>query len=257
MAEAGKQFTIDPISQFEIRPALEIVVGGVDVSFSNSALFMAIAVLLTLGLMHFGMQRRALVPGRLQSMAEVSYEFIANMVREHAGPEARPYFPFVFSLFMFVLLGNALGMIPGSFTFTSHIIVTFALALGVFIFVTALAIVKHGTHFFSFFMPHGAPVWLAPILVPIEIISYLSRPVSLSVRLFANMLAGHMILKVFAYFSIGLVTVMGGVFGWGLAAVPLALNVALIAFEFLVAFLQAYVFTLLTCLYIRDALELH
>jgi F-type H+-transporting ATPase subunit a len=257
VAEAGKEFSIDPISQFEIQRILGIEIGGVDVSFSNSALFMGVAVLLTLGLMHFGMQRRALVPGRLQSVAEVFYEFVANLVRDHAGPDARPYFPFVFSLFMFVLLGNMLGMIPGSFTFTSHIIVTFAMAFGIFVFVTVLAIVKHGTHFFSFFMPHGAPLWLAPILIPIEVISYLSRPVSLSVRLFANMLAGHMILKVFAYFSIGLVTVLGGAAGWGLAVVPLALNVALIAFEFLVAFLQAYVFTLLTCLYIRDALELH
>jgi len=247
---------VDPLHQFQINPIIPIRIGDLDLSFTNSALFMVLAVVITTGLLVFGMRGRDLVPGRLQSAAEMFYEFIANMVRENAGPEARRYFPFVFSLFMFVLVGNMLGMIPGSFTFTSHIIVTFALAMTVFVFVTLLGIVKHGMHFFSFFMPQGAPVILAPLLIPIEIISYLSRPVSLSVRLFANMLAGHTMLKVFASFT----ALLGGALGAGgfaIGILPLLVNIGLIGFEILVAFLQAYVFTLLTCLYIRDALELH
>lgn len=248
--------TLDPLHQFQITPIVSIIVNGVDVSFSNSALFMALAVGVIYTLLVYGMKRGALVPGRLQSLAEMFYEFIANMVRENAGQDARPYFPFVFSIFMFILLGNMLGMVPGSFTFTSHIIVTFALAAAVFVFVTVLALIKHGLHFFTFFMPHGVSLALAPILVPIEILSYLSRPVSLAIRLFANMMAGHTMMKVFAGFSV----LMGGAMGTaGYAAgiLPLSINVALVGFEILVAFLQAYVFTILTCLYIRDALELH
>ena len=250
-------FHIDPLSQFEIKSWLSIVVEGVDVSFTNSAGFMALAVILITSLLVVGMRERAMVPGRLQSAAEMFYEFVSNMVREHAGHDARPYFPFVFSIFMFILFGNMLGMIPTFFTYTSHIVVTFGLALTVFVFVTVLGFVKHGTHFFALFLPGGAPIWLAPILIPIEVISYLSRPVSLSIRLFANMMAGHTMLKVFAYFSVGLVTVLGGAPGWLLGILPVAINIALVGFEILVAFLQAYVFTILTCLYIRDALELH
>lgn len=257
MADPSQGFAIDPLHQFEILPILPITVGGMDVSFTNAAFYMAVAVALIGSLLIYGMRGRALVPGRMQSVAEMFYEFVANMVREHAGNDARPYFPFVFSIFMFILFGNMIGMVPGAFTFTSHIIVTFALALTVFVFVTVLGIVKHGMHFFAFFLPTGAPIVLAPLIVPIEIVSYLSRPLSLSIRLFANMMAGHTMLKVFAYFSIGLVTVMGGAGGWGLGILPIALNVALIGFEILVAFLQAYVFTILTCLYIRDAIELH
>lgn len=247
---------MDPLHQFQINPIVSIFVGGVNVSFSNSALFMVIAVALTYALLVVGMKGRALVPGRLQSLAEMFYEFIANLVRENAGPDARPYFPFVFSIFMFILLGNMLGMIPYAFTFTSHIIVTFALALTVFTFVTVLAFVKHGTHFFGFFLPHGAPLWLAPIIIPIEVISYFARPVSLSIRLFANMMAGHTMMKVFAGFTVLLGAGLGGV-GYAIGILPLIINVALIGFELLVAFLQAYVFSILTCLYIRDALELH
>jgi F-type H+-transporting ATPase subunit a len=202
------------------------------------------------------MKQRALVPGRLQSLAEMFYEFVAGMVRENAGHDAKPYFPFVFTLFMFILFGNMLGMIPYTFTFTSHIIVTFGMALTVFVFVTVLALMKHGLHFFSFFMPHGAPVALAPILIPIEVISYVMRPVSLSIRLFANMMAGHTMLKVFAGFTVLMIGGLGSV-GFLVGIVPIAINVALTGFEFLVAFLQAYVFSILTCLYIRDALELH
>lgn len=247
---------MDPLHQFQINPIIPIRIGDLDLSFTNSALFMVLAVLLATAMLVFGMRGRDLVPGRLQSAAEMFYEFIAGMVRENAGPEARRYFPFVFSIFIFVLFGNMLGMVPGSFTFTSHIIVTFALAMTVFVFVTLLGIVKHGLHFFSLFMPQGAPLVLAPLLIPIEVISYLSRPVSLSVRLFANMLAGHTMLKVFASFT----ALMGaglGAGGFALGILPLLVNIGLIGFEILVAFLQAYVFTLLTCLYIRDALELH
>jgi len=247
---------LDPLHQFQITPILQIIIGGFDISFSNSALFMVIAVGLIYFLLTQGMKGRALVPGRLQSLAEMFYEFVANMVRDNAGPDARPYFPFVFSIFMFVLFGNMLGMIPYTFTFTSHIIVTFSLALVVFVFVTVLALMKHGMHFFSFFMPHGAPIALAPILIPIEVISYLMRPVSLSIRLFANMMAGHTMLKVFAGFTVLMISGLGAL-GFVAGLIPVLINIALTGFEFLVAFLQAYVFTILTCLYIRDALELH
>ena len=239
---------MDPLHQFQINPIMQLVIAGYDVSFSNSALFMVVAVLLVYGLMTAGMKQRALVPGRLQSLAEMFYEFVAGMVRENAGHDAKPYFPFVFTLFMFILFANMLGMIPYTFTFTSHIIVTFAMALTVFVFVTVLALMKHGLHFFSFFMPHGAPIALAPILIPIEVISYVMRPVSLSIRLFANMMAGHTMLHVFAGFVIVL-----GVFG----IAPMAVIVALYVLELLVALLQAYVFAILTCLYLHDALHLH
>lgn len=247
---------MDPLHQFQINPIMQLVIAGYDVSFSNSALFMVVAALLVYGLLVHGMKARALVPGRLQSLAEMFYEFVAGMVRENAGADAKPYFPFVFTLFMFILFGNMLGMIPYTFTFTSHIIVTFALALTVFVFVTVLALMKHGLHFFSFFMPHGAPIALAPILIPIEVISYVMRPVSLSIRLFANMMAGHTMLKVFAGFTVLMISGLGAV-GFLAGIVPVLINIALTGFEFLVAFLQAYVFSILTCLYIRDALELH
>lgn len=246
----------DPLHQFEIQPIVPIEIGGLDLSFSNSAAFMVAAVVCTTLLMVFGMRGRAMVPGRLQSMAEMLYEFVATMVKDNAGPEARKYFPFVFSLFAFILFGNVLGLIPGSFTFTSHIIVTFAMAATVFLFVTLLAIFKHGLHFFSFFVPPGVPPVFYIILVPIEVISYLSRPVSLSVRLFANMLAGHTMLKVFAGFTASMLVALGPV-GWVLGILPILVNVALFGLEFLVAVIQAYVFSVLTCLYIRDALELH
>ena len=247
---------MDPLHQFQINPIVQIIIAGFDVSFSNSALFMVAAVGAIYYLLTQGMKPAALVPGRLQCLAETFYEFVANLVRDNAGHDAKPYFPFVFSVFMFVLFGNMLGMIPYTFTFPSHIIVTFALALVVFVFVTVLALVKHGMHFFSFFMPHGAPIALAPILIPIEVISYLMRPVSLSIRLFANMMAGHTMLKVFAGFTVMMISGLGAM-GFVAGLLPLAINIALTGFEFLVAFLQAYVFSILTCLYIRDAIELH
>ncbi len=238
-----------PLAQFEIKTLIPLQMGQTDVSFTNSALFMTVTVILITLFMVLGMRRRALVPGRWQSVAELSYEFVANLLRDTVGSEGRKYFPFVFTLFMFILFGNMLGMIPYSFTFTSHIIVTFALALVVFLGVTVLGFVKHGIHFFSFFVPPGVSVVLWPLMIPIEIISYLSRPISLAVRLFANLTAGHTMLKVFAGFVISL-GIVGGI-------LPLAFVVALTGLELLIAFLQAYVFTILTCFYINDAIHLH
>ncbi len=238
-----------PLAQFEIKTLIPLKLGETDVSFTNSALFMTLAVSIAVMFLLLGMRKRELVPGRWQSMAELSYEFIANLLRDTVGAEGRKYFPFVFSLFMFILFGNLLGMIPYSFTFTSHVIVTFAMAIVVFIGVTILGFVKHGMHFFSFFVPPGVSVVLWPLMIPIEIISYLSRPISLSVRLFANLTAGHTMLKVFAGFVVSL-GIVGGV-------LPLAFVVALTGLEFLIAFLQAYVFTILTCFYINDAIHLH
>lgn len=238
-----------PLAQFEIKELVPLSLGGADVSFTNSALFMSLAVILITTFLVFGMRKRALVPGRWQSMAELSYEFVANLLRDTVGNEGRRYFPFVFTLFMFILFGNMLGMIPYTFTFTSHIIVTFAMAAVVFVGVTVLGFVKHGFHFFSFFVPPGVSVVLWPLMIPIEIISYLSRPISLAVRLFANLTAGHTMLKVFAGFVVSL-GVVGGF-------LPLAFVVALTGLELLIAFLQAYVFTILTCFYINDALHLH
>ena len=246
MAAEGGQ---SPLEQFVWKPIVPAEFGGVDVSFSNSSLFMTITVVVATLFLVLGMRRSAIVPGRWQVAVELSYEFIAGLLRDTVGAEGRKYFPIVFTLFMFVLLGNLLGMVPYSFTFTSHIVVTFAMAIVIFIFVTILGFVKHGMHFFSFFAPPGTPVVMLPLLVPIEIISYLSRPISLSVRLFANMLAGHTLIKVIA----GFIPALGIIFG----VLPLALVVALTGLEILIAFLQAYVFAILTCLYINDAIHLH
>jgi F-type H+-transporting ATPase subunit a len=238
-----------PLEQFQIERLIPLHIGSVDVSYTNSALLMTIAVVLIALLLIAGTSRGALVPGRLQSMAEMAYEFVANMVDENIGHhDGREFFPLVFSIFMFVFFGNTLGLIPYSFTFTSHIVVTFALALFVFLLVTLVALWKHGIRFFTMFFPSGAPIFMAPILIPIEIVSYLSRPVSLSIRLFANMMAGHTMMAVFAGFTITL-----GIFGF----FPIAINVALYALEVIVTALQAYVFTILTCLYLRDAVHLH
>ena len=238
-----------PLEQFTIKPIVPIKLGSLDVSFSNSAAFMAMAVLLSFVVMAWGVRRQSLVPGRLQSLAEILYEFVSGMLKENVGEEGRKYLPFVFSLFMFVLLGNLMGMIPYGFTYTSHIVVTFGLAFLVFVAVTVIGLIRHGFHFFSLFVPHGAPWWLLPIIVPIEVISYMTRPISLSVRLFANMLAGHTMMKVFA----GFVIALGFLGGW----LPLAMIVALTGFELGVAMLQAYVFSLLTCIYLKDAIHLH
>ncbi|HWD57161.1 MAG TPA: F0F1 ATP synthase subunit A [Stellaceae bacterium] len=237
-----------PLEQFKIAPLIPIHIGGLDLSYTNAALFMTIAVVLITALLVLGTKRGALVPGRWQSVAEMSYEFVADMVETNAGHGAEPYFPFVFTLFMFVLFSNALGLIPYSYTVTSQIIVTFALAAVVFIGVTIIGFVKHGAHFGRLFVPEGVPIVLLLLLVPIELLSYCIRPFTLSIRLFANMLAGHTMLAIFGGFaaSVGL-----------LAILPVALDVAILALEVLVAALQAYVFAILTCLYLRDALHLH
>ncbi len=244
MAEAHES----PLTQFRIEDIVPLHIGRFDVSFTNSAAMMVAAVLVSTLLLVLAGQPAKLVPGRLQSIGELSYEFIAGMVRDNCGTAGMKYFPWVFSIFMFVLFGNFLGMIPYTFTFTSHIIVTFGLALMVFLTVTVIAFARHGFHFFAFFLPEGTPLAMAPMVIALEILSYFIRPVSLSIRLFANMMAGHTMLKVFGSFVIAL-----GFFG----VLPFAVNVALTLFEFLVAALQAYVFTILTCLYLKDAIEMH
>ena len=251
MAAEGK--SIDALSQFELGTALGPL--GASVNFTQSNLHMVIVAGLIFALMSYGMRARALVPGRLQSLAEASYEFIMGMVTEQIGHEGRRFFPFVFTLFMFVLFGNMLGLFPYAFTFTSHIAATFALAAMVFVLITVVALMLHGKKFFGYFFPEGAPIWLAPIIIPVEIVSYLSRPISLSIRLFANMVAGHVMLKVFATFIVMLAGL--GAVGPFLSLLPLTINVALVGFEVLVAFLQAYVFAILTCIYLHDAVHLH
>ena len=245
---AVEQAAIDPLHQFEIARLVELNFLGLDISFTNSALFMLVGVTLVSLFMLLSMRGRALVPDRTQSVTEMSYEFVAGMVRDNAGSEGLKYFPFIFTLFMFILFVNLLGLFPYSFTSTSHIIVTLALGLMAVTVVTVIGFIKHGTGFFRLFAPEGLPGWLYPVLVPIEVISYLIRPFSLAVRLFANMVAGHMVLKVFASFVILL-----GVFG----IVPFALMIAVNALELLIAFLQAYVFALLTSIYLNDALHPH
>ncbi len=237
-----------PLEQFEITPYanFETVIGNL--AFTNSSLAMIITVFTITLFLTLTVKTNSLIPSRIQLISEMSYNFIAQLLNDTVGDQGKKYFPFVFAIFMFVLIGNMVGMIPYSFTFTSHIIVTFALAAVVFIGVTILGFVKHGLHFFSFFVVPGLPWYMLPILIPIEVISYLARPISLSVRLFANMLAGHTLLKVFAGFVVPL--------GF-LGVVPLAFIVALTGLEILIAFLQAYVFAILTCLYINDAIHLH
>ncbi len=243
-----------PLDQFEIKPIVSLgKIGNSDIAFTNSSLFMMLVVGVVGLFLMMATSQRSLVPGRLQSFAEMLYELVANTLKGAAGKEGMQFFPLVFSLFLFVLTANFVGMIPGSFTVTSHIIVTFALALLVILTVIVVGITKHGTRFFGLFVPQGAPAFLVPFLVVIEVISFLSRPVSLAMRLFANMLAGHIALKVFGGFVVSLGALgIGGVLG---ATLPLGMIVALTGFEFLVAFLQAYVFTILTCLYLNDALH--
>lgn len=238
-----------PLAQFEIHPIKEIIVAGYDISITNATLAMFASAALVCLFLAAGIRGRALVPTRWQSCVELSYIFIADQLRDTVGTEGKKYFPLIFSIFMFVLFGNLLGMVPYSFTFTSHIIVTFALALGLFLFVTLLAIFKHGFKFVGFFLPEGTPWWMAPLMFFIELFAYLARPVSLSVRLSANMLAGHTMLKVIA----GFVIALGLLGGWA----PLSLLVVLTGFEFFVAVLQAYIFTILACVYLSDAVHLH
>jgi F-type H+-transporting ATPase subunit a len=238
----------NPLDQFVIQAWVPIKIGDFDASFTNSSAFMLLSVICATALMVLAVRPRAGVPGRWQLLAELSYQFIAKMVTDNIGKEGRSYFPLIFSIFIFVLFGNLLGMIPYSFTFTSHIAVTLTMALLIFIMVTLIAFFKHGMKFFSFFLPEGVPIILAPLMIAIEVISYFTRPFSLSVRLFANMMAGHTLLKVIGGFVVPL-----GIFGF----VPVAGLVAVMGLEFLIAFLQAYIFTILTCIYINDAIHLH
>lgn len=244
---------IDALGQFALTTTLGPI--GRSVNFTQSNLMMVFAGALILAVLYYGMRPRAVIPGRLQSLAEMAYDGIMSMAVGSIGEEGRRFFPFVFTLFFFVLMGNLLGLLPFSFTFTSHIAVTFGLAMVVFVVITVVALRIHGLHFFSYFFPEGAPKLLAPLIIPIEVISYLSRPVSLSIRLFANMVAGHVMFEVFATFVVLLAG--AGALGTAAGALPMALNVVLMGFELLVAGLQAYVFAILTCIYLHDAVHLH
>jgi F-type H+-transporting ATPase subunit a len=240
----------NPMQQFNVyKIGPEIKIAGVDLSFTNASLFMVISALTILLFLFFGTREKKIIPDKVQLIAEMFYTFVAKMISDTAGSKAKPYFPFIFSLFMFVLFCNMIGMLPYSFTVTSHIIVTLIMALFIFIAVTIIGFAKHGLKYLNIFVPSGVPGVLLPLITVIEIISYLSRPVSLSVRLFANMMAGHTMLKVFGGFVISL----GLLGGW----LPLGFSIALTGLEILVAFLQAYVFAILTCIYLNDALNLH
>jgi F-type H+-transporting ATPase subunit a len=242
----------DPIHQFDLHRILPLNLGGWDVSFTNSAAFMLLAVLLTTVFFVYATRSRGLVPSRLQSVAEIAHDFVAGMVRESTGKEGMKFFPLVFALFVFIFVCNMLGMIPGAFTVTSHIVVTAALAALVFLTVLVVGFAKNGLHFLKLFVPSGVPWYVLPLVTLIEVISFLSRPISHSVRLFANMLAGHITLKVFGGF---VVMLLGAGSFAVLAPLPLLMAVAITALEVLVAFLQAYVFTMLTCMYLNDALH--
>jgi F-type H+-transporting ATPase subunit a len=240
----------NPMSQFEVYSiGPKIQIGSFDLSFTNSSLFMVLTVSVISLFFIAATQKKSLVPNKMQLIAEMAFEFVSKMISETAGKDARPYFPFILSLFLFVLVANLLGMLPYSFTVTSHIIVTFALAFFIFVGVTLVGFAKHGISYLKLFVPSGVPIFLLPLIIVIEVISYLSRPVSLSVRLFANMMAGHTMLKVFG----GFVVSLGILGGW----LPLGFAVALTGLELLVAFIQAYVFAILTCIYLNDALNLH
>jgi F-type H+-transporting ATPase subunit a len=246
--------TVDPIHQFQINKLVTIgTFGGQEIAFTNSALFMLIIVLVVSALLIGATARRAVVPGRLQAVAEISYEFVAHTVRSSAGTEGMKFFPFVFTLFMFLLVANLIGLIPYAFTVTSQIIITAAFALLVFFIVVIYGFWRNGLHFLNLFVPKGVPVYILPAIVVIEVLSFMARPISHSVRLFANMLAGHITLKVFAGFIIMLGSF--GALGWLGATLPFVMVVALTALELLVAVLQAYVFTILTCIYINDAIH--
>lgn len=245
MSESGEHHS--PLTQFEVYPLLPLRIGDLDLSFTNSSLWMFIAIGMITLLMFQGIRGRQLVPNRWQSTSEMLVEFVSGMIRENAGKDAMKFFPIIFTLFMFVLFCNLMGMIPMSFTVTSHIIVTFAMAALIFIGVTLIGFIRHGAHFLSLFLPAGTPWWLMPLMVLIELVSYMARPVSLSIRLAANMLAGHLLLKIVAGF------VMIGVLG----VFPFAFLLVFTAFEIFIACLQAYIFALLTCIYLNDALNLH
>lgn len=241
----------DPLHQFEIHPLLKLSLGNYDISLTNSAVFMLLAVIAVIIFLTFGVSSTSKLraPSKLELLSETAYGFVANLVTENCGSEGKKYLPFVMSFFMLIAMGNMLGMVPYAFTFTSHIIVTFAMAALVFIVITVIGFIHHGAGYLKIFLPSGAPLFLAPVLIPIELISYLSRPISLSVRLFANIMAGHMVLKIFAGFVVSL-GIVGGL-------LPLGMTVLLTFFEIFVALVQAYIFSILTCVYLNDALHLH
>lgn len=244
----------DPIHQFVIKPIIPFEISGIDLSFTNSSLWMVIGAVLSAVFLMMAAGKKSLVPGRMQATAEMLYEFIAGMIRDNTGPDGRQYFPLIFTLFIVVLMGNVLGLVPYSFTYTSHIIVTFALAFMIFVAVTIFGFMNHGLHFLSLFSPPGVPFALKILIIPIEILSFIIRPVTLSVRLFANMVAGHLMLKVFAGFS----TMMLGLGLTGVVAglLPMFFNVAVYALELLVAVLQAYIFAILSAIYLKDTVDL-
>jgi F-type H+-transporting ATPase subunit a len=243
----------DPIHQFKIMELVPLDVGGLNLSFTNSTAFMVVSALTAGAFLTLTTANRGLIPSRLQSVSEMAYEFVANMLRDAAGSHGMKFFPFVFSLFMFILVANLFGMFPYFFTVNSHLIVTFALAMLVIMTVIGYGFYRNGLGFLNLFVPHGVPGVLVPLVVLIEVISFLSRPISLSVRLFANLLAGHITLKVFAVFVVSMSA--AGAVGFAGAILPMAMTVAITALEFLVAFLQAYVFTVLTCMYLNDAIH--
>jgi len=244
----------DPIHQFNLERVVELPLGGIDASLTNSGIFMIAAVALVTFFMLAGTRTRALVPGRWQSMVEISYEFVADMVKSSSGTEGMRFFPLVFSLFMFILFSNMMGMFPYFYTVTSQLVVTFAMAMLVITLVIVYGVMKHGIKWLKLFILPGVPIALLPLVTVIEIFSFITRPVSLGVRLFANMLAGHIALKVFAGFIVLLIGT-GAWWGYPLSILPLLLTIALTALEFLVAFLQAYVFAILTCIYLNDAIH--
>jgi len=246
--------SIDALGQFQLATSLGPV--GAAVNFTNANLAMLLTAVLVLALFGYGMRTRALIPGRTQAAAEMGYEFVARLCQDIIGEGWQSFFPFVFTLFFFILFGNLVGLFPYFFAFTSHIAVTAALAVIVFGLSIIVGLVKHKLHFFTYFMPAGAPKLLAPVLVPIEILTFLSRPVSLSIRLFANIVAGHVLWEVFAGFMLIVAAALGAI-GIAAGVIPLAINVVLVGFELLVAGLQAYVFAVLTCLYLHDAVHLH
>lgn len=244
----------DPMHQFIITPIVPLTVGGIDISFTNSALWMLIGAVLSVVLLGVSAAQKSMVPGRLQMVGESIYGFVGDLISDNIGGNAKQYFPLVFTMFMMVLVGNMLGMVPYSFTYTSHLAVTASLALMVFFTVLIMGIARHGTHFFSLFVPPGVPLWLIWLVILIEIVSFISRPITLSVRLFANMVAGHVLMKVIAGFAIMFASV-GGI-AWLGTLLPVAFNIVMVGFEFFIAFIQAYVFAVLTCIYLKDTVEI-
>ncbi len=244
-----------PLAQFMIEPIAPLHIGSLNVMFTNSSLAMVIGVILSAGFLMFAGRKAALIPGRLQGFAEMIYEFIENMVSENTGPEGLKYFPLIFTIFTFVLMGNFLGLMPFTFTFTSHLVVTFTMAVGVLLTVVIVGVARHGLKFFSIFVPAGVPIFILPVLVPVEIVSFLARPFSLGMRLFLNMMAGHIVLRIFANFCIMMIG-FGGILSLT-SLIPFTIKVLVDAFEFFVALIQAYIFTIFSCIYMRDAIYLH